>query len=185
VDVDRLSDEQLMLMFRNGNRAAFAMLFERHRIPVFSFAYRMLNDRAAAEDVLQETFLHVARAASTYEVSAAFKTWLFKIARNNSLNNVRRKRMVSLDVHAPVAASLVEDPHDCAARVDLAARLEDAIAALAVEQREVFLLRFKHGMDYQQIADVTGHPLGTVKTWIHRARLELALKMRNLTGEQE
>ena len=171
-----LSDEQLMLMFRYGNRAAFELLFEKYRGPVYNFARRMLGDRQAAEDVCQDVFLRVVTAAKSYEPSARLRTWLFTIARNCCVSAARHKTALVLAVDDPGQAA--EAPEDAAALGEACERLEEAIAVLPDAWREAFLLRCRHGLEYQEIAAATGQPVGTVKTHIHRARRQLAEAMQ-------
>ena len=156
-----LSDEQLMLMFRYGNRAAFGLLFEKYRSPVFNFARRMVGNAQEAEDACQEVFLRMVSAAGGYEPTARFRAWLFTIARNCCISALRRSQPLPLktdEVAAPDAAPELEGDESN----DL---VEQAIRRLPDDWRE---------MPYGEIADVTGRPLGTVKTHIHRARLRLA-----------
>lgn len=179
--VDDLSDEQLMLMFRYGSRAAFELLFEAYRGPVYHFARRMLGSREAAEDACQETFLRMVRAAETWRPTGKFRTWLFTIARNCCLNARRDARPEAPFRDAP---SKREGPSEAAARAELAERIERAVADLPQPQREVFLLRARNGLSYADIAEVTQRPLGTVKTLLHRARLQLAGAVAERSGEQ-
>ena len=98
--MDDLSDDELLLMYANGDPEAFDTLFDRHRTPVYNFACTMLNDFARAEDVMQETFLSVARAAKKYEPRGRFRTWIMRIARNQCLNRIeseRRRRAAMAD----------------------------------------------------------------------------------------
>jgi len=183
VNADRMSDEQLMLMFQYGNHAAFALLFERYRMPIYNFALRMLNERTAAEDALQETFLRAIGAAHTYEPSAKFRTWLFTVARNCCLNVLRKRPMLPLIMEGQIESALGSDPQAMASQTDLLSHVEAAVAALPVAWREAFLLRYRHGLEYAEIAEATKLPLGTVKTHIHRARLRLVEEMQRLLGE--
>ena len=181
---DDLSDEQLMLMFRYGNRAAFDLLFEKYRTPVYNFARRMMGTRPGAEDLCQDVFLRMVGAAGTYEPSARFRTWLFTIARNCCVSALRRTVPVALDSSTVVPDTREPDPPDSATYAEAVDRLEQAMADLPTPEREVLLLRYRHGMAYQEIADVTGQPLGTVKTHIHRARLRLAETMQDVWGTE-
>ena len=173
-----LTDEQLMLMLRYGNRVAFGPLFEKYRDPVFNFARRMLPGGVDAEDVCQETFLRMVGAAGGYEPTATFKTWLFTIARNCCLDLLRRQAPAVLD-SSSWSDETGANPSEAAQQAEALERLEVAIGELPMDQREAFLLRHRHDMTYRQIVEVTGRPLGTVKTHIRRARLRLAEKMRD------
>ena len=178
-----LSDEQLMLMFRYGNRGAFELLFEKHRGGIYNFARRMLGERAGAEDACQETFLKLVGAAGRYEPSARFTTWLYTIARNCCISTLRRRDPIVLDMSETVADPR-PTPGSSAEMSDVETLLEHAIGDLPEDEREAFLLRFRRHMAYQDIAEVTGRPLGTVKTHIHRARLRLAERMRDVLGDR-
>ena len=181
MDREDLSDEQLMLMFRYGNRAAFDLLFEKHRAAIYNYARRMLADRESAEDVCQDVFLSMVAAAKHYEPSASFKTWIFTIARNRCLNARRRPRMLPLEESGVAADGRIGDPPVHLAAMDTAGELERAIAALPAALRETFLLRVRHAMSYDQIAQITGRSLGSVKTHIHRARQRLAERLKDST----
>ena len=167
-----LSDEQLMAMFRHGNRSAFELLFERHRRGVYNFALRMVGERAAAEDACQETFLRVVTGAATYQPAGRFRAWLFRIARNCCLKALRKRFGPQMEMERFPSAQ--EGPAAAASRAEIEQRLEKAILRLPENWREAFLLRYRHGMEYQEIAEVTEQPVGTVKTYIHRARRALA-----------
>jgi RNA polymerase sigma-70 factor (ECF subfamily) len=168
------SDERLMARFRGGDERAFEVLVSRHRTPVFSFLLRLVGERTRAEDLLQEAFLRVVRAAPAWEARARFTTWLYGIARNLAIDESRRaafRRADPLD-HAPPgadppAALLASGdplPDRAAAAALLRPRLEEALASLPPEQREVFLLREHAGLPFREIAEVTGTPENTVKS---------------------
>ena len=180
--LDDMSDEQLMIACRYGNRGAFALLFEKYRGPVFHFARRMLRDEAAAEDLCQEVFLNAAAAANRYEPAMRFRPWLFTIARNACLNSFRRPRAAPLPPSVPDPQS--DDPAAALSRAEREARVEGAIGRLPEPLREAFLLRFRHGMEYEEIAEVTGVPVATARTHVHRARLRLAEELQDLLGEE-
>jgi RNA polymerase sigma-70 factor (ECF subfamily) len=162
------SDEQLMLRFQGGDVRAFEELVRRHRTPVFSFLLRLTGDRGRAEDLCQETFLRIVRASAAWERRAAFRTWLFSVARNQAVDEARRqafRRAEPLDGAARAAPVSEDVPPD--ARADAALlrpKLEAALASLPEEQREVFLLREHAGLRFHEIAEVTGVPENTVKS---------------------
>lgn len=169
-----------------GSEEAFRRLVERFQRPVFTLVVRMVGDPAAAEDLAQETFLKAFRRLATYDPERKFSSWLFKIAHNTTLDHLRRRGPESVPLERTdddpeggggLAAVLADDslrsPEAAAQRGDLAAALGAAVGALRPEYREIVLLRYQEGMAYQDIAEVSGLPLGTVKTHLHRARKEL------------
>jgi len=154
-----------MRRFQRGDARAFPELVRRHRGAVFAFVLRWTQDRARAEDILQETWLKVVRASVDWSPRARFTTWLYTIARNACVDGARRAR-------AHAAAPLDDDrlaadggdPERAAASAELRPVLESAIAALPDAQREVFLLREMAGIPFHEIARMTGAPEPTVKS---------------------
>ncbi len=173
-----LSDEQLMLLVNFDNTAAFEALFERHKRGVLSYLWRRCGDRAAAEDLLQEVFLGAWRTREGYEPVAKFTTWLYTMARNacaNQLVRASRERARIRRVGETWRPSRVGDePHQRLQAEETGRAIEAALGGLPERQREVLLLREVAGLAYDEIVDVTGWPMGTVKTELHRARRRLA-----------
>ena len=184
------SDADLVALSLRGSERAFADLVRRYERPIFSLIVRMVHDPAVAEDVAQETFLKAFRRLDTYDPTRKFSSWLFKIAHNATLDHLRRPNLDTLpleghgddetDFAAVLADEKSESPEAGAGRYDLARALDRGLRALRPDYAEVLLLRFRQGLSYQEIAEVTGQPLGTVKTNIHRARKELAAALGGL-----
>ncbi|HVS14710.1 MAG TPA: sigma-70 family RNA polymerase sigma factor [Thermoanaerobaculia bacterium] len=183
-----MTDAELVARALEGSEEAYREIVLRYQRPVFSLVVRMVRDQELAEDLAQEAFIKAFRALRRYDPSRKFSSWLFKIAHNATIDHLRRQRLDidSLDDRAdPDGRALgerLEDegtpaPDQRVHRRDVAAALEEAIAALRPEYREVILLRFVEGLAYQEIADILELPLGTVKTNIHRARKELAASL--------
>lgn len=162
------SDERLMLRFQDGDDRAFEVLVRRHRTPVFSFLVRLAGDRGRAEDLCQEVFLRVVKAADEWTPKARFQTWLYAIARNLAVDESRRAAFRRADsLESPSARAAASDdpaPDRAADAALLRPKLEAALAALPAEQREVFLLREHAGLKFAEIAHVTGAPEPTVKS---------------------
>ena len=179
-----LSDDELLVLYRDGDADAFGVLFDRYRTSAFNFAYMMLHDVGRAEDVLQETFLAVARSAKGYEARGRFRTWLMRIVRNRCLNEIESAR-VRRGVVALSGLEIIDPPASDASPVDRAAsneymvRLRGAISDLPERQREAIVLYAFDQMGYREIADVMEVPINTVKTLIHRARAALAAATRD------
>jgi RNA polymerase sigma-70 factor, ECF subfamily len=185
---DEARDESLMTRYRGGDVRAFERLLSRHKKPVFNFLLRHVGNRAVAEELLQEVFLRVIRSASSYQEQARFTTWLYTIARNLCVDTARRaehRRAASLDAPTTgaegeadrtlmeVVADPAGDPSREAQARELRVRIEQAIAALPDEQREVFLLRERAGLPFREIASIVGVPENTVKSRMRYALTRL------------
>ena len=163
------SDAELVAEANRGNRAAMETLYYRYRDWVVSLAQRFCGNRDDALDVLQDTFSYFFRKFPGFELRAAMKTFLYPVVRNLSYDVVRkRRRMVPLDENVPepeapaTGTSMSEKP-----------RLEQIVAHLPLEQREVVLLRFGEDMKIHAIARLLSVPPGTVKSRLHNALTRL------------
>ena len=184
------TDAELVAGALKGSQDAYRELVKRFERPVYSLIVRMVQDPATAEDLAQEVFVKAFRRLGTYDPQWKFSSWLFKIAHNATIDHLRRgvPETVPLETEegekgnlsAVLADETVEDPRAAAERRDLARSLERAISSLRPEYRQAVLMFYAHGASYQDICEVTGLPLGTVKTNLHRARKELAQAMTSL-----
>lgn len=189
------TDAQLVASALAGSQEAFRELVVRFERPVFSLIARMVQDPATAEDLAQEAFVKAYRSLHTYDASRKLSSWLFKIAHNTAIDHLRRHAPETVSLEAPqeddgrggrgglaavLSDSSVEDPAAAAERRDMARSLERAVSRLRLEYREAVILFYIEGATYQEICEVTGLPLGTVKTNLHRARKELAREMAAL-----
>jgi RNA polymerase sigma-70 factor (ECF subfamily) len=186
-----ISSEDLMAQVQCGNVAAFELLFEQYRLPVFNFLFRMLNgERGPAEDLLQEVFMKIYDARKYYEPRAKFSTWLFTITRNHCLNFLmsRRyrqgRRTLSLEAMAAERGGqtdAVKPPdlalQDSSGKQELGELLEQAIGNLPDEYKEVFILHAVEGFSHQDVAGILKMNPATVRTNYHRARTMLREKV--------
>ncbi|MFN2383657.1 MAG: RNA polymerase sigma factor [Gemmatimonadota bacterium] len=179
------SDEQLAAAALAGSQSAFRELVERYERPVFNLVVRMVRDPALAEDLAQDAFVKAFARLTTFRPDQGkFSNWLFKVAHNTAIDHLRRGALdvvpldgetgSARDFHALLADRSATTPYEAAERTDLAAALERAIARLRPEYRAVVTLRHQEDLAYEEIAAITELPLGTVKTYLHRARRELA-----------
>jgi RNA polymerase sigma-70 factor (ECF subfamily) len=169
-----MGDPELVERIRSGNSEATGLLVERFQGIVFGLCYRMLNHRQDAEDVTQETFVRALRAICRFDAGRPIRPWLLEIAANRCRTALAsRARRLKL---APVsAAEDVADPRPGHNDPDgLAGELDQAVKRLRPEHRLVFLLYHEQNLTYDEIAQSLKRPVGTVKTWLHRARAELA-----------
>lgn len=184
------TDSELVASTLRGSQDAFRELVVRFERPVYSLVQRMVQNPATAEDLAQEVFLKAYRRLDTYDPQWKFSSWLFKIAHNTTIDHMRRgvPETVPLeseeegraDLSAVLADEAAENPHAAAERRDLARSLERALSHLRPEYRVAVVMFYAQGASYQEICEVTGLPLGTVKTNLHRARKELAQIMTSL-----
>jgi len=185
-------DVRLMLRLQQGDRAALGLLLQRNASRVLALAYRYLGDRAAAEDVVQETFLKVYQARERYRPDAAFHAYLLRIATNVCLSQLRRRRGVSLDAAGDDDEGRRNDPADPGAPVpgaaladgEVAERVRAAVLQLPDRQRLAILLNKFEGLDYQQVADQLGLTTQATKSLLHRARMALKDALVASLGEE-
>ena len=177
-----ITDEALLTAYIDGDRQAFAVLLERYRTELHGFLARFLGSSAAADDVFQETFLQVHLAASTFDSTRNFKPWLFTIAANKARDwhrRQKRRRAVSLDAPlggdpdgtrmVDIMESKAEVPDNLLESAETRERVKDVVDSMPALYREVLQLNYFQKMSYQQIAEVLGVPLGTVKSRLHAA----------------
>lgn len=181
-ELAELEDAQLAAEFLAGETRAFTVLADRYHGRLLNFIYRMIGDRDRAEDLVQETFVRVYRHLHRYDQNRKFSTWAYTIAGNlakNELRNRSRNPMVLFQTikknweadHRPLEW---EDnryrPDDLYRKRDLREKVEVAVAQLPEHHRVVFVLRELEGKTYEEISDITGVNLGTVKSRLNRAR---------------
>lgn len=193
--LETLDDGQLMERYRDGEAACFDVLVRRHQGPVFRFFLRHVGDIETSEDLTQETFIRVVHNRASFRTGAKFTTWVYTIARNLSVDEMRKRRYRrhrSLDEPlggrdgdpGRTLADLVGDPQARteaqAGDLEMRTVLEASIARLPEEQREVFTLREMGGLSFQEIAEVVGCNENTVKSRMRYAleRLHAALRGR-------
>jgi len=178
-DTDRL--ELWISQAKGGNLGAFQELYDHFARKVFNFIYRMIASSEEAEDLTQDTFIMVYRKLGTLKDNSRFEPWLFRIARNFVYQRYRRRPppMVSVDDQdeaGRAAAELVDErknPQEVFQAEELEQRVQQVILGLQEKYREVFILSAIHHLSYQKIAEIVGRSLPSVKTDIHRARLQV------------
>lgn len=182
-------DNRLIAECRAGNPAAFGELVSRYQDRLFNTVLRVVNNAEDARDVVQEAFLLAYQALHSFKGDSLFFTWLYRIAVNTAMS-LKRKQKPMLRIHAAGDGDRPLDPLDPAEESRPGHALEmaeeeravhDALARLSPEHRAVLVMKDMDGMKYEQIAEVLGVPVGTIRSRLHRARLE----MRDVLTQQE
>lgn len=187
-DLAGASDQQIVAWANAGREEAFREIVRRYERPIFSLLYRMVRDRALAEDLAQETFIKVLNGIRSYRPEYKFSSWIFKVANNAAIDHLRRRAIDTLSLDGSPDAKTPDEMQSTALQLgdqhresplqelesrELGGQIDRAIARLRPEYRACILLRHVEGYAYEEIAQILDLPLGTVKTYIHRARNEL------------
>jgi RNA polymerase sigma-70 factor (ECF subfamily) len=181
--INNKSDEELLAAYREGDRPSFAALVERYQRELFHFLVRFLGDRAAAEDIFQETFLQVHQSADQFDLQRRFRPWLFTIAANKARDLMRSQaRRPTNPLQANVNSGddeggqfidLMEAnipmPGEAMEREELQKVVQATVEAMPEHLREILLLSYFHQFPYKEISDILQIPLGTVKSRLHAA----------------
>jgi RNA polymerase sigma-70 factor (ECF subfamily) len=188
------TDQEIVALARAGEEAAYRELIRRYERQLFSLLFRMVRDRELAEDLAQETFVKALNAIESYRPEFKFSSWIFKIANNAAIDHLRRRELDTLSLEGSPQAETPEAIEATALQIggrqesplaevearELGGQIEAAIAQLRPEYRSCILLRHVEGRAYEEIAEILNLPLGTVKTYIHRARNELRQALAHL-----
>jgi RNA polymerase sigma-70 factor (ECF subfamily) len=181
------TDEELVARSQRGDADSFNELVLRWERPIYALAYRTIGREEDARDVCQETFLRAFRALPGFRGQAKFSSWLYRIALNLCRDWIRRERRApvvqppeDMDlIEMAAAAEPSESIEDLVARKDLARMVERAMAHLPEEQRTAIVLKEYHGLTFQEIADLVGCPLSTVKTRLYQGLTVLRRELAN------
>jgi RNA polymerase sigma-70 factor, ECF subfamily len=180
-----LTDAELVERTLAGFEDGFRTLVDRYQRSVYNLLVRMLRNPALADDLAQETFLKAFSHLRSFDPRFKFSNWVLRIAHNTAIDAMRRRDPHEVSIDGPTAPELgriderLVDPgsDDAVRRIeqqDLARALDAALARLRAEYRQAVVLRYQEGLSYEEIADITGVPVGTVKSNLHRARSEMA-----------
>ena len=194
LDLEIIAEARVVSEALGGSQPAFEQIVRRYQRPVIALIARMTGDAALAEDLAQETFVKALNAIDSYRPEFKFSSWIFKIANNAAIDHLRRRELDTLSLdgspHAETPEAMQatalqigarqESPLDAVEAKELGGSIEAAIGRLRPEYRSCILLRHVEGRAYEEIAEILDLPLGTVKTYIHRARNELRLALAHL-----
>jgi RNA polymerase sigma-70 factor (ECF subfamily) len=189
-----LDDSQVVAAFLDGEKRAFNELVERYQTRLLNFVYRTTGDRARAEDLVQETFIRIYRHLHRFDQSKKFSTWAYTIASNLAKNELRNRSRNPLVLFQTIRKNWEADqrplewedntyrPDDLFRKRHLREMVESAVEELPEHHRVVFVLREMEGKTYEEIAEITGCNLGTVKSRLNRARNNFAQIIAPLLG---
>ncbi len=191
-------DAIIVRAFQGGDGAVFDELVLKHQHKLFNLCYRLMGDYQDANDAAQETFMKVYRSLKKFRFESAFSTWLYRIAVNICKNKLKslayrqKKRTISLDNpgspgNGAPPMEIHDQTHSPAEELETKQRMraiQEAINMLPPEQKEMVTLRDIHGFSYEEIVEITGTALGTVKSRLARARLDLRKRLRSVMYDE-
>lgn len=189
-------DRQLVDRARQGDKRAFELLVEKYQRRLFRLLSRMVRDPEEVEDIAQETFIKAYRALPNFRGDAAFYTWLYRIGVNTAKNYLvsRNKAMPTVSAQAlddddepdeRLVAQDINTPESELLSKQIALAVNEAVEALPEELRSAITLREMEGLSYEEIAELMGCPIGTVRSRIFRAREAIAAKLRPILGTSQ
>jgi RNA polymerase sigma-70 factor (ECF subfamily) len=195
---DQRTDEQLLSAYRAGDKPAFGTLVGRYQRELFHFLVRFLGDRAAAEDVFQETFLQVHQSMDQFDPQRRFRPWLFTIAANKARDLIRSQaRRPTNPLQATInpgdeesgefmdlMSATQEFPDQPLQRQELQESVQRTVMSMPEHLREILLLSYFHQFPYRQISDILDIPLGTVKSRLHAAVAHFADRWKLLNQKE-
>lgn len=190
----QLSDEELMLAYQKGNKEVFEELLGRHQNGIYNYLYRFLDQGENVEEAFQEVFIRVIKSSLSYTPTAKFTTWVYTIARNYCIDHSRKKRFrqtISLDQeiveegdsYGTLGDRMKDDrptPEEEFGALDFSRKLQIALDRINPDQREVFLLREKSGLPFDEIATVVNASVNTVKSRMRYALAALQIELKKL-----
>lgn len=177
-NIRQVPDADLVTTAISGGEASFEELVRRYQRPIVSYVYRMLNDYEASLDVTQEAFIKVYNSLNRYSCDYKFSTWLYRIAHNAAIDHLRRNSLITQSLETENSDGAyqlqIESPHPTPEqnrqRSEWRTEIDAVVKKLPTTYRELIMLRHSRDLSYDEIAEVTGLPLGTVKNRLFRAR---------------
>lgn len=168
------ADEALIAGIAGGNRLAMQLLYARHHVRLYRFVLSLIRNETIAEDVVSETFVDVWQQADRFEGRSKVSTWLMSIARHKALSALRGRQHEQIEDHAETLADQSDTPETAMQKSHRRAMLRSSLAKLTPAHREIVNLVYYQEKKIEEVADILGIPLNTVKTRMHYARKRLA-----------
>ena len=191
---ESLSDQEILLNLDKRDVGDFNILVDRYKNRLINFVFRFVKDFDTSEDIVQETFMRVYRKRHEYKAIANFSTWIFTIAGNLAKSELRRRKrwkFLSIDGSNDDENKTFDIPDssmepDRATSIKMIEKnLQVAIDSLQIKYQQALILRDVQGMSYQEISEIVGVPVGTVKSRVNRARLKIQKKLKGHTPDDE
>jgi RNA polymerase sigma-70 factor (ECF subfamily) len=179
-------DHRLIAECLQGRTAAFGELVCRYQDRLFNTVYRLVDNAEDAQDVVQEAFLNAYQSLDTFKGDSQFYTWLYRIAFNTAIS-LKRKQKAAVSMHTvkedggdvePVDASEFSQPEHAMQRAEQESRVQRALSRLSAEHRAVLIMKDMEGQKYETMAEILEVPIGTIRSRLHRARMELRELLR-------
>lgn len=186
IDLETVSENRLIAEALAGSQSAFERIVRRYQRPVISLIGKVLGDRAdraTAEDLAQDTFVKAYLKLAAFDTNRRFSSWLFRIAHNNAIDFMRRARLPAVSIDDPAEIETLADATSAHASADpvetaaLGRALDDALSMLRPEYRAAIMLRYEEGLQFEDIGHVLNVPESTARSYVHRARKELAARL--------
>lgn len=185
VNSQAATDNELMLRVRDGDVVKLGILFERYNVKLYNFLVRLTNRPDVSEDLVQDVFLRIMRYGHSFRGEAPFTVWMYQLARNAATDHFRKWRR---ETPLPESAHETPDkdplPAESLEQKERAELIKKALALLPVEKREVLILSRYQDLKYEEIGEILGCPIGTVKAKVHRALKELKRVYQKLSREK-
>jgi RNA polymerase sigma-70 factor (ECF subfamily) len=177
-------DEQMVRDVLDGKIESFRAIIDRYQRPVLRMVSNMIYDHHAAEDITQDVFIAVFNKISTFDpMRCRFSTWMFTIARNKSINHLRRnKKTISMDSLEFVSSS---DPSEQICNEEFLQQMDRALSKLPKGQKRAFMLAEFENLPYEEIAQVECVSIGTIKSRVHRAKKKLRKSLAEVNGDKQ
>lgn len=176
------SDKELILRHLEGDSEAFALLLDRYLTPIYNFAYRLCGNAEEAQDIAQETFIKAWEHIEKFRIDDSFKTWIYQIARNTTIDHLRKKKhiqftdMENSEGENPLierTADILPLPDELYRRAEERELLEKLLDELPIIYKEVLVLYYNEELNFREIAEIQGKPIDTVKSQHRRAAMLL------------
>lgn len=187
-NLDQLSDDELIELTLNGQREAFGQLVRKYQNRLYNGMVQILRSGPEAEDAVQEAFILALTKLRTFRGKSSFFTWLYRISYNVAMTRLRRRKPV-VSMQSAVADLELDfpdeqpDPEDRLVKQERAKQLMEALDKMSEEHRAILVLREMEDMDYSEISEILELPIGTVRSRLHRARIQLRDLLEGVVDE--